>query len=264
MPLQESPAMQRAREAYDRGRALFQTGQWGEALAAFREAYAAQPHPTVLQSIAECQDRLGEPRAAVATFEQYLRESPDARDRASVEARIAEIRARPASLHVTSDPSGARIEVDGADTDRTTPADLELTPGAHALRLELEGHVAREERLTLEYAERRNVDLALQVEAAPPRPELPPPPVRRPRPRSMTSTWVAAGVTGAALITAGVLGALTLSTHSDYEAGPTYALAKRGDELALGTDVALGVALAAGLTTLFAWAGSSGTADVQR
>jgi len=253
--------MQRAREAYDRGRALYQSGQWAEALAAFREAHAAQPHPTVLLSIAECQDRIGNVHDAVATLEQYLEAVPDARDRDAISARIAAMRARPATLRLTSDPSGARIEIDGRDTDLTTPADLELPPGAHAIRLRLDGHVDRDEQVTLEYAERRELTATLETEAVPPPPETPPPPPPRRVRRSFTATFLAAGVTGAALITGAILGALTLSAKADYDDAPTWDLANRGDRLALATDLAFGFALAAGLTTAFAWAAASSSAD---
>src|SRR5688572_21213171 len=78
----------RAREAYGRGRAAFQAGSYREPLSAFQEAYDTKPHPTVLVSVAECQERLGQLPQAVETMEQYLRDSPQARDRAQIEERI--------------------------------------------------------------------------------------------------------------------------------------------------------------------------------
>lgn len=257
------PATLRAREAYDRGRGLYATGQWAEALTAFREAHQAQPHPTVLLSIAECQDRLGDERAAVATLEQYLAASPGARDRDAVTERIATIRSRPATLNVTSDPPGAAIEVDGQTTDLTTPAELELPPGVHAIRLRLDGHVEQRQEVTLEYAERRDAAFTLAEEVAPAEGPAPaPPPPRRPV-RRYTSTWLAASVTGVALVAGAIFGTLALATQADYEDTPTFELANRGNRLALAADVAFGVAIAAGLTTAFAWVHAAGGEDAE-
>lgn len=106
-PPPQDEATTRAREAYERGRAAFTAGTFQEALTAFQEAYEAKPHPTVLVSIAECQERLEQWAATVETLERYLRDSPQARDREAMEQKIAAIRARPAILNVTSEPPGA-------------------------------------------------------------------------------------------------------------------------------------------------------------
>ena len=252
------PDAQRAHEAYDRGRGLFQEGRWSDALTSFREAFAIRAHPTVLLSIAACEERLGDARAAVTTLERYLSEAPEARDRAEVQARISALRRRPAIVHVTSEPPGAQIEIDDHDTGLSTPADVELTPGAHALVLRHEGREDRVDLLTVEAAERREAAYTLSAVIARtgtvpltlPLPVAPPDPVER----SHAWTWVAAGVTGVAVVTGSVLGGLALSTASQYDDGPTRSLADRGDQLALSADLAFGVAVAAGLTALFAWA----------
>jgi tetratricopeptide (TPR) repeat protein len=71
-----------AREAYGRGQAAFQSGEYETAEAAFREAYEAVPNPIVLVSIAESQERLGNLPGSVETLERYLAERADAPDRA--------------------------------------------------------------------------------------------------------------------------------------------------------------------------------------
>lgn len=66
--------------------------------------------------------------------------------------------------------------------------------------------------------------------------------------------WFAATVTGVALVTGGVFGTLALTTRSDFDDAPSARLADRGERYALVADVAFGVAVAAGLTTIFALA----------
>ena len=209
----------------------------------------------MLLSIAACEERLGDARTAVATLERYLSEAPEARDRDEVQARIAELRHRPAIIPVSSEPPGARIEIDDRDTGLSTPADVELPPGPHALVLRLEGREERVDLLTVEPAERREAAYTLgavitrtgAVPLPPPRPVAASVPVER----SRSWAWGAAGVTGVALVTGSVLGGLALSTASDYDDAPTNALADRGDQLALAADLSFGVAVVAGLTALF-------------
>ncbi|MCC7142174.1 MAG: PEGA domain-containing protein [Candidatus Eisenbacteria bacterium] len=55
-----------------------------------------------------------------------------------------------ANLSVTSDPSGARVTLDGAPTGRVTPAEFKgLTAGSHRIRLEKDGFVAYEQAVPL-------------------------------------------------------------------------------------------------------------------
>jgi PEGA domain-containing protein/tetratricopeptide repeat protein len=255
-PPQEAPAQddatQRAREAYDRGRTQFAAGQYQDALASFQAAYDAKPHPTVLISIAECQEHLEDYRAAVATLEHYLQDSPDARDRADVEARIAAHRQRPAKLNITSEPTGAAISIDGANSGQVTPAELEVPPGEHSVALTLDGYTEATQQVTVEFAEHRDLPMTLE-EAAPaePEPATTPAPVEEERSEGKTGPiWLAAGIAGAALISGSVLGFLALSDKSDFDDNPTADTADRGERFALMADVSFGVAVAAGITTV--------------
>lgn len=248
-PVQDE-ATQRAREAYDRGRTQFGAQQYQEALASFQAAYDARPHPTVLISIAECQERLEDYRAAVTTLEKYLRDSPEARDRQQVQERIAAHRSRPAKLNVTSEPAGAAISVDGNPSGQVTPATIEVAPGAHTIALALEGYENATQEVTVEFAERRDLPMVLET----PIPEEPEPPTE-PAPIEETRTegesapvWVAAGVAGVGLVGGAVLGFLALSDKSDFDDNPTVETADRGERFALFADIAFGVGIAAAVT----------------
>src|SRR5262249_40741448 len=65
---------ERARTAFERGVALAQAEQWGEALAAFEEAAAARDHPRFEYDIGFCKRALGRYAAARLAFRRALRD----------------------------------------------------------------------------------------------------------------------------------------------------------------------------------------------
>ncbi len=65
-------------------------------------------------------------------------------------------------LLVTSEPSGARIFLNGKDTGKTTPATLSVPPSAHALKVELSGYLPAYETVFVTAGERWEVHLPLQ------------------------------------------------------------------------------------------------------
>src|SRR5688500_18742243 len=94
-PKRSSPAAQRdARRAYEKGAQLYRSGQYEEAIAAFRQAYALQPHPALLFNIAQAQEKLGELEGALESDRGYLDGAPEAKDRAAVKAAIANLEER--------------------------------------------------------------------------------------------------------------------------------------------------------------------------
>lgn len=264
---EEAPAQDeattRAREAYERGRAAFTAGNFSEALTAFQQAYEAKPHPTVLVSIAECQERLEQWAATVETLERYLRDSPQARDREAMEQKIAAIRARPAVLNVTSEPPGAKIFLDGTDTGKVTPAELEVAPGDHTVKLTLEGHTDAEEQTTVTFGERRDMPLTLDT----PEPEgngEEPVPEEHASEGTPAALYVGAGLTGVGLVAGTIFGFMALSEKSDFDDAPSNEAADRGERFALIADISFGVAVAAGIATAvmyFTRSGSSESAD---
>jgi tetratricopeptide (TPR) repeat protein len=112
----------RAREAYTRGQQLFDAGQFEQAQAAFEEAYSQVPNPVVLLGVASAQERRGLRAEARATLERYLRESPNARDRASIEQRIA---ALPAGGAATAGSGTTTSGATGTTTSGTTTSGRE-------------------------------------------------------------------------------------------------------------------------------------------
>jgi hypothetical protein len=214
----------------------------------------------VLVSIAECQERLEQWAATVETLERYLRDSPQARDREAMQQKIAAIRARPAILNVTSEPPGAKIFLDGTDTGKVTPAELEVDPGDHTVKLTLEGHVDAEEQVTVTFAERRDMPLTMDS----PEPDDTTGPTEheeRASEGTPVAMYVGAGLTGVGLVAGTVFGFMALSEKSDFDDAPSTDAADRGERFALIADISFGVAVAAGIATAVMYLTKSGSSE---
>jgi tetratricopeptide (TPR) repeat protein len=151
-----------ARAEFDRGAALYRTGDFRGALAAFEAAQAHRPAPEALFNIARCQERLGQLADAVETYRAYLQASPSAPDRESVAARIGELESRlplEASLRVSVEPP-ASVSVDDGPPE-PSPRSVRVSPGRHRVRAEREGHVPVERDVDLAAGARVQLELSL-------------------------------------------------------------------------------------------------------
>jgi hypothetical protein len=99
---------------YDEGLHAFQAGDARAAEKAWKAGYAVAHDPAFLVHIGEAQEKAGAPAEAVDSYRRYLREAPDAADRADIEHRLARL-APTAAPAVTPAP------------ETTTPPDE--TPG---------------------------------------------------------------------------------------------------------------------------------------
>jgi tetratricopeptide (TPR) repeat protein len=160
------------------GAALYRAGRFRDAIAEFEAAYRLRPHGAIHFNVAQCRERLGEWPGALRAWNDYLREVPDAKDRAAVRASIGRIEERLAAagvqaLLVYSDPPGAEVRVDGK-VRGATPLHLVLSPGTYALSLSREGYAPAVEDVTLPATPSRAVEVVLRpaspaaVAAAPP------------------------------------------------------------------------------------------------
>ena len=94
-----------AKAQFRRGADLYRAGKWREAIDAFEAAYRLKPHGAIRFNVGQCRERLGEWPAALAAYEDYLREVPDAKDRAAVRASMGKIEARLAAAGVQALPN---------------------------------------------------------------------------------------------------------------------------------------------------------------
>ena len=76
---------------YDEGLRAFQAGDARAAEKAWKAGYAVAHDPAFLVHIGEAQEKAGAPAEAADTYRHYLREAPDAADRADIEQRLTRL-----------------------------------------------------------------------------------------------------------------------------------------------------------------------------
>jgi tetratricopeptide (TPR) repeat protein len=133
-----------AKDLFQRGAAAYREGQYEKAISLFREAYRQHPYPELVYNTGQAYEKLGDTPRALESFREYLRLSPDASDRATVEKRIQALEQRLAKkglgeISVSSTPSGADVLVDGQRVGKT-PWAGKVKPGSHTITLTLAGH----------------------------------------------------------------------------------------------------------------------------
>lgn len=250
-----------AREAYARGQELHRAGQYAESETAFFRAYELIPNPVVLLGIAEARERSGNAPGTVEILERYLSERADAPDRADVEARIARLRELPATLVITSEPSGARVTLNGSETGQTTPTEIEVPAGTHTLAFAHEGHDDAERSVEAPFGTRTEVSVTLVETVEPEQME----PVGDPIPETpetegptegdedegpSAGVWVTTGLAAASLVGGTVLGFMALSREADFDDAPDEDTADEGERFALFADVLFGVAAVSAITAI--------------
>lgn len=116
---------------YDDGLRAFQAGDARAAEKAWKAGYAAGHDPAFLVHIGEAQEKAGAPAEAADTYRHYLREAPDAADRADIEQRIA--RLAPAAAPAAAPPAApAPAETPGEFGGTPPTPDLHPPVAQHA------------------------------------------------------------------------------------------------------------------------------------
>jgi tetratricopeptide (TPR) repeat protein len=89
-PLSETQKQQ-FKEHYEKGRRFFDLLKYQEAAEEYEKAYLAAPDPVMLYNIGQCHRFNNQPEEASRFYKSYLRNSPNAPNRADVEKKIAEM-----------------------------------------------------------------------------------------------------------------------------------------------------------------------------
>ena len=92
--LAQADARERARVHFENGEALYREGNHAEAIRQFEAANALVPSPILTFNIGLAHEKLGHDEKAIAQFQRYLKERPDAPNKAAVQERIARARER--------------------------------------------------------------------------------------------------------------------------------------------------------------------------
>lgn len=151
-----------AKAAFERAEAAERRKDWRTAIDEYQHAYDVIPHPDVLANIALDLERLEEFRDAATFYRRYLDESDDAGDRDRVEKLIDKLRARPALLTITTDPSGAEVRLDGKSLG-SSPASTK-TSGTHVVEAVTDSGAASRE-VTVEFGEPVEVHVSVMARA---------------------------------------------------------------------------------------------------
>ena len=83
-----------ARAHFEKGTAYYNLARFKDALMAFEAAYLEKADPTFLYNMAQSHRQMGNAAEAVRFYKTYLRNAPEAANRAEVERRIAELEAQ--------------------------------------------------------------------------------------------------------------------------------------------------------------------------
>ena len=241
-----------ARDLYGRGQREFDAQHFVDAQASFQGAYALVPNPVVLLGIASAQEQRGNRADARVTLERYLRERPDATDRAAIEARIA---ALPRGGHMFITPAIAPATPAVPATSAATPPTRVTAPATPAVPATTAVTVTvetREPAVTADVsAEEPSVDVAVEEEGAVA--EAPPPADLASAPPS-DAVWVLAATSAVTIVSGTVFGFLALSRQSDFDARPALSLADEGEAFALVADISFGVAVVSGIAAIVLFA----------
>jgi tetratricopeptide (TPR) repeat protein len=115
-----------ARAHYEKGMKAYDLGRFDEAVSEFASAYEVQDDPAYLFNSAQAHRRGGNDRKALELYRTYLRKSPDATDRAGVEAIMAELERKLAPAPVPA-PAPAPTVAPGAPVVAPSVATLAPT-----------------------------------------------------------------------------------------------------------------------------------------
>jgi tetratricopeptide (TPR) repeat protein len=213
----EAASAERAKQLFASGAEAFAAQRNAEAIAYFRRAAELVPSAKLTYNIALAYEEMGDSGRALAAYRTYLSQEPEGERHDEVLGRIATLERRLAEtgvqqLFVTSEPSGATVRIEGRAVG-VTPWAGELSPGHHAVEVELVGHRSRRADVTL--ASDRSSELELALEPAPPEPPAAPP-SRLARVSPLAWTFLGVG-TGA--LAGGVAFELSRAHSSDEEKG---------------------------------------------
>jgi tetratricopeptide (TPR) repeat protein len=234
--LDESTLREQARTLFERGVSLYRDEQYREALNYFIGAQNLFPNLTLTFNIARSCERLQDTPCALKYYREYRRNAQQANDLDEVDQHIRSLESQLSKLGIQqvtlfSDPSGAKITIDGADQG-VTPWTGELSPGQHTVTLRQPGFADMPVNFLVEPAHAADwtfklVPVSTAIPTAPvaerhgmtgapqrARHE-PKQTTKAPRATIRTWTWVALGSGVAALGTAGVLEALRASSERD-------------------------------------------------
>lgn len=146
-----------------------------EAKARFLQAFEAYPNARALAGAGQAAAELGENVEAYGLLQRAIAQNERAllpSDQDRVESLLLELDGLLSFLTVTTRPDDAAVLVNLVDPARLSDGTIVLSPGEHRIAASADGFVPREETVTLEGGERRELSLTLFIDG--PMTRLPP------------------------------------------------------------------------------------------
>jgi hypothetical protein len=256
------PDLAAAKRHYAEGEKKFKAGDFAGALPEFQEANEVKETPQAERYMGLCEDSLGHYQAALDWYDKFLAHVPDKLTQQGDELRkrSAEIKAMPGKVHIASNPPGADVTIDDKGQAALAPLDVELPPGTHKIKFSEQGRLPAEKTLEVAFGSSQSINAALEAQPAPPppppapvaavSPPATPPPPPPPEPRSKVPAFVTGGLAVVAAGVGTVFGVMALNDQSKFNSNPTAQTADDGDTHSLIADMAFGVAITFGVTSV--------------
>lgn len=149
-PEASADVIDKARAFADQASALYDSGQFAEAIVQFNNALALYEHPVIYFNLAKAYEKLAEYEPAAGAYRQYLTltlktTGEPAPDQADTERTIELLKEKAylalPEVSIDSDPRGADVFIDGSDVlNGQTPMKTHLPEGKHSVTLKMAGY----------------------------------------------------------------------------------------------------------------------------
>ena len=222
-----------AQTQFDYGLAEMEAGRFASGCPALAESYRIDPHPGVLFTLAECENKWGKIASAFTHYEAYIdlfahmsdeqKAHQRGRDRIAAAQRDALRPVLPqlAIALPAGAPAGTTVTRDGDPLGAPSlGVALPVDPGEHLIVAKTPDGVRHETRVTLERGQRRNVVLDLTATPTP-TPTSTPTPTPTPTSTSTSTSnpvrtwaWIAGGIGLAGIAVGSIAGAVVMNDAS--------------------------------------------------
>jgi hypothetical protein len=220
----DEASVAKAKQRFQLAAQAYREARYKDAIDLFLEANRFDPHPELIYNVGQAYEKLGDVPNALRSYREFLRLSPGASDRATIEASIKNLEARlrergVQQVSVFSTPAGATLTLDQKVVGQT-PWTGEIAPGRHIAIFKATGYPDTAKEFVLTSDRAMDLDVALSTtgagsgattlvpkpaDAAPP-PPAPATPAEEPQKRSVSPWTIAALSVGVASL-GGALGA---------------------------------------------------------
>lgn len=166
-------ARARAQKHFERGVAAYKESRFKDAVDAFLDAHREYPSPALSYNAARAYDKLLDSAGALRFYREYLRQSTDASDRASVDKRVGELETKlkeergRQQVTILCNVKGATVRIDDQPVG-VAPWTGEILPGTHRLQLSMDGYEDAEQSFDLLAERAMDVTVTMNVQTAKP------------------------------------------------------------------------------------------------